>query len=101
MKTLIASSLILLFAIVSFETAHSNPPAPDGKKLYERKCARCHGDDGTLEKKGADNLKKSDLNDEGLLSIITDGKKKMPAFSKKLTPEEIKAVANYTKTLRK
>ena len=98
--------IILLIAVcgtiaAAFSNAYSLPQKPDGKALYERKCSRCHGDDGTLEKKGADNLQESDLSDLALTRIITEGKRKMPAFGTKLSPEQIQAIATYTKSLRK
>lgn len=102
MKTFITTGILLVaIATATLNDAFSHPKGPDGQTIYERKCSRCHGDDGTAEKKGADNLKESDLSNEALTIIITEGKKKMPAFGKKLTPEEIQAVVNYTKTLRK
>lgn len=82
----------------------------DGKGLYNRKCAMCHGGDGVARemwaKQGAKNL--NDLgwqkatNDEAIAKIITDGMtaKKMPGFKDKLKPEEIAAIVKHIRTLK-
>jgi len=101
MKRIIIAIVFCGVILSAFSTAYSLPQKPDGKELYERKCSRCHGDDGTLEKKGADNLQESVLSDAALTRIITEGKKKMPAFGSKLSTEQIQAIAVYTKSLRK
>ncbi len=75
--------------------------AVDAQEVYERKCARCHGDDGTPKKRNVPNLKKSDLSDAAAIDLITNGEDKMPAFAKKLSAQEIKAVAIYIKGFRK
>ncbi|MBI2982323.1 MAG: cytochrome c [Deltaproteobacteria bacterium] len=64
--------------------------AQDGKALFEKKCAMCHGKDG---RKVAD------------VKYTEDGAKKgkspkMPAYEGKLTPEEIKAVVDYANSLK-
>ncbi|HTN47491.1 MAG TPA: cytochrome c [Flavipsychrobacter sp.] len=96
---------LILFVCASgaaIVNTYASPQSAKGKDLYERKCSRCHGDDGALQKKGATDLKAdSDLSDAALIRIITAGKKKMPAFGEKLSAAEIQAVAAYTKSLRK
>ncbi|MBI2982129.1 MAG: cytochrome c [Deltaproteobacteria bacterium] len=64
--------------------------AQDGKALFEKKCAMCHGKDG---KKVAD----VKFTEEG----VKKGKPpKMPAQEGKMTPEEIKAVVEYANSLK-
>jgi len=36
---------------------------------------------------------------EAIEKVVAEGRKRMPAFKNKLTPEEIKAVSAYLKTL--
>ena len=36
---------------------------------------------------------------EAIEKVVAEGRRRMPAFQNKLTPEEIKAVAAYLKTL--
>ena len=82
----------------------------DGKALYEKSCAGCHGPDGKGNEKMAKLLGDKGLNivgnetkkksDEQLLKIIAEGAGKMPA-SKKLTTDEQKAVLQYSRSLAK
>lgn len=72
-----------------------------GESVYERKCDRCHGEDGAKGGRGAENLKESRMSDAEIIKIITEGKRKMPGFKDKLSAEDIKSVSAYIKTLRK
>ena len=101
MKKTVSLWALLLTILFSFSNGFAVPKPADGKEVYERKCARCHGDDGTPKKRGVPNLKKSDLTDAQAIDIITNGEDKMPAFGKRLSAEEIKAVAMYVKGFRK
>lgn len=75
-----------------------------GAELFQNNCARCHGADGTggkgpdltSEKRQA----KWKESDEKLVKKITKGGLFMPKFGKKLKPEEIKAIADYVRTLK-
>jgi cytochrome c6 len=102
----LALSLVAL-AVVALVGAPAARAAADGKALYDAKCAMCHGKDGVAKPmaKGS-----ADLNDpkyqegttaEALATVIRDGKGKMPGYKDKLSDEEIKAVADYVKTLKK
>ena len=81
--------------------------AADGKALFAKSCAGCHGADGKGNQKmaailgqkslsvvGKDTTKKSD---EQLLKVIAEGAGKMPAS--KLTKGEQKEVLQYIRTL--
>ncbi len=78
----------------------------DGKALYDKKCALCHGKDGVAKKmaKGSANLndpqwqKTATL--EGIRKDIAEGKGKMPKYQQKLSAEEINLIAEYVKTLK-
>lgn len=78
--------------------------APDGKALYESKCALCHGKDGVAKAtaKGAANLNDPKFQEantvEAIEKVITDGKGKMKGL--KLTPEQVAAVAAHVKSLK-
>lgn len=74
---------------------------PDGMAVFRQKCVTCHGADGALGLNGAKNLGESTLSLEERINIITNGKKLMTPFGTLLSPEEIKAVAEYTQTLKK
>lgn len=75
--------------------------SPDGMAVFRQKCVTCHGADGALGLNGAKNLGESILPLEERINIITNGKKLMTPFGTLLSPEEIKAVAEYTQTFKK
>lgn len=79
--------------------------AADGKEIYTKKCAGCHGPDGagktTMgEKMGVVSLVGTKLSAAELATVIGDGRKKMPAYKEKISAEELKAVAEYVKSLK-
>jgi mono/diheme cytochrome c family protein len=72
---------------------------------YKAKCAACHGADG----KGKEALKTQDfasaaaqgMSDAELTSMISDGKGKMPGYSKSLKPDQISDLVAYIRTFGK
>lgn len=76
------------------------PSSEQGKPLFEKHCAFCHGKKGNKGLLGAKNLQKSTLTDDQYLSIISNGKGIMPKWKKKLEEEKIKAIIQYIKTFR-
>lgn len=88
------------------------PPAraADDKtaKLFEAKCAVCHGDDGHGTDIGR-GLNVVDLHspevqkqtDEQLIDAVTNGKNKMPPNKGKLTAAQIKSLVAYVRELGK
>ena len=79
--------------------------AEDSKPLFERKCAMCHGKDGVAKPmaKGSGNFndpKWQGANPtETIEKVISGGKEKMKGYKDQLTPEQIRALAAYIKTL--
>jgi mono/diheme cytochrome c family protein len=92
---------VVLFMAFFSAIAQKQLPPLSGKQLFEKKCAKCHGKDGTKGLFGAKNLPASKLTDPELFSIICNGKKIMPSWQKKLSMDEISAVIEYIKTMRK
>lgn len=74
---------------------------PDGMAIFRQKCVTCHGADGKLGLNGAKDLSQSIVPLEERINIITHGKNLMTPFGTLLSPEEIKAVAEYTLSLKK
>ena len=79
--------------------------AADGKAVYMKKCKKCHGADGKANTKMG---KKHEiapipgkLSKGKIAKIVKNGKPgtKMKAFGKKLSAEEIDAVAAFVKKL--
>jgi cytochrome c6 len=75
-----------------------------GATMFKAKCAGCHGADGA----GKDAMKTTDMgaadvqkmSDADLSAVITGGKGKMPAY-KTLTPDQVKDLVGYIRTLKK
>jgi len=76
----------------------------DGKGLYDKKCAMCHGVDGVAKPmaKGSRNLNDPSFSmaTEEVVTIILEGKGKMPKNAGKITPEQAKLIADYMATLK-
>jgi cytochrome c6 len=85
----------------------SSPAKADvaaAEATYKTKCAGCHGADG----KGKEAMKTRDLSsadvqkqsDAELSGIITNGKGKMPPY-KSMTPDQVKDMVSYIRSLKK
>ena len=97
-------SLIPLIAIAILgyhNAAYAQNPPLTGRALFEKKCATCHGNDGTRGRWGAKNLQISKLSNDELLYTISNGRGIMPNWGKRLTIIQISSVIEYIKTLRK
>jgi mono/diheme cytochrome c family protein len=77
--------------------------------IYTAKCKMCHGADG-LGNTPAGKIAKivsfkdpsvATASDSDLIPIIKTGKNKMPAFSGKLSDDQIASVVTYIRTLQK
>jgi mono/diheme cytochrome c family protein len=120
--TLAALAVSLLFSLVTLAQGLV-PPAgykPDKKikRLFEAKCATCHGDDGRaktelgLEMGIADMTKAAywkDLTLEGARTSVLEGIKRtshgkeqeMKPFKDRLTPAQVDALVIYSASLKK
>ena len=120
MKAFVKTSLLLLTLLLC---AWQALPAPREKTvgesgesaqipaLFKERCARCHGENGRGQTVIGQMVGAPDFTDESwwneekderrFVRSITEGKGDMPAFGKKLSRPEIKALAAYVKTFRK
>lgn len=83
----------------------------EGKELYNKNCASCHGKTGlgdgvkarTLETFPGDFSKPAyqNLSDGELFGKTKIGREDMPAFSGKIADEDIWSIVNYTRTFKK
>jgi mono/diheme cytochrome c family protein len=81
----------------------------DADKLFKTHCVLCHATDGSgtaptgkaLHAKDLRSAEVQSQSDADLTTIISMGKGKMPAFNKKLKPEDIKALLAYVRSLAK
>jgi cytochrome c6 len=90
---------LLVVGLAGAGTVQATAPAP-GQLLFQKNCQRCHGKDGRLGLNGAHDLTKSNLNAFGRTYLVTNGMRKMPSFSKTLTPAQIEQVVAYSLTLK-
>lgn len=70
------------------------------KKLYDVKCALCHGYDGAQQFAGAKDLTQSVLPKNEVVLRISEGKGSMPPHKDVLSVEQMDALADFVLTLR-
>ncbi len=98
------------FAVLAFALVFSTWALADGgADTFKAKCAMCHGADGAgqtgmgkamnLRNLGSADVQKQ--SDADLTGIITNGKNKMPAYTGKLTGDQITDVVKFIRTLKK
>jgi mono/diheme cytochrome c family protein len=93
----IAVALFILIPNLSWAT-------DDGATLYKAKCAACHGPDAAGKPAAkipsliSDEAKK--MSDDDLSKAVTE-KPKHAGVAKSLTPDQVKAVVTYVRSLQK
>ncbi len=105
MKRTVLVTLVLLAAALTVPAlAIADDEAP---ALFKGKCAMCHGPDGSAQtamgkKVNAPDLRQKETQSKAdgvLTQTVAKGRNKMPAFEEKLTPEQIKTVIGFIRTL--
>jgi len=99
------STLATVLAVVLM--APSAVRAQSAAATYKAKCAGCHGADGKgntapAKKLGAHDFASDEvtkMSDADLITIVTAGKNKMPAYGKSLKDTEIKDLVAYVREL--
>jgi cytochrome c6 len=102
----IAVSLIWILTLVLPATSRAQG---DAEKVYKTNCVLCHGADGSGSTPsgkalGAKNLASDEVQkktDAELTDILTKGKGKMPAFGKKLKPDDLTQLITYVRKMAK
>ncbi len=74
------------------------------RSLYVQNCARCHGGDGKSQtdlgqKLEADDISGGHISASKIIRTVTNGRKEMPSFRKKLSAAQIKSIAGYVHSL--
>ena len=105
------AAIVLITAVMlsGCEAAAGGDPSSAGADTFAAKCASCHAKDGsgntTIGKKmalrdlGSAAVQKQ--TDQQLHDITAKGKKKMPAFEKKLSAAQINELVAYIRSLAK
>lgn len=92
MKTFAKALAAISVAGLMASPAMASDDAPNGEKIFGKKCAMCHKID---TKKVGPAVKSMNTDAEALRSVIADGKGMMPKYSKKLSAAEIDAVVAF------
>ena len=105
-RTSLALASVLALTLLAAPTRAAEP---DAAKIFAKTCALCHGPEGapneTFAKMGVRSFKDPEWQkatpDAQLEKSIREGKKGtlMASFEKQFTPEEIKALVAYVRTL--
>ena len=101
--------LPFLAATIAPSLAQGQNVPTDGAGLFKAKCAMCHGPDGAGKTPMGQKLNVRDLHsadvqkqaDAALSQMIAQGKGKMPAFSQKLSDDQIKLLVAHVRDLGK
>jgi mono/diheme cytochrome c family protein len=104
---LVAATLTIGFAAIALPGLMK--AQNDAEKTYKTNCVLCHAPDGSGSSPSGKALKAQDLRseliqkktDDELVAAITNGKGKMPAFGKKLKPDQIVQLVAYIRLLPK
>ena len=111
-KTLLAVVITSLFAFLVVASTARAADLAAAKKIYDDRCAKCHGLTGkgdgpkakTLKKKPRDYTNTAEmakLTDDQLKKEILDGKKPMPAFRGKIDEKTVDDLVAYVRTFAK
>lgn len=109
-KLLALLSLLLIFAAYGLaemskkqKSAESTETsaAVSGHDIFTANCEKCHGEDGKLGLMGSPDLSVSTSDMKSKMEIIKNGKGSMTPFVGILTDDQIKAVTEYTESLKK
>ena len=105
MKTTKLVVLVMTIAVALFILIPNlSWAADDGAALYKTKCAACHGPDAAGKPAAkipsliSDEAKK--MSDDDLAKAVTE-KPKHAGVAKSLTPDQVKAVVTYVRSLQK
>jgi mono/diheme cytochrome c family protein len=109
MKNMTLPSAVIAVVLASTLFLPSSARAQTAAATYKAKCAGCHGADGKASTGPCKALGAHDFgspevtkeSDADLITAVTAGKNKMPAYGKSLKEAEIKDLVAYVRELGK
>jgi mono/diheme cytochrome c family protein len=98
---LIAAAVFIVLLFTNEPDTGGTSNASPGATVFAANCARCHGSDGGggLGPQLSGGAVAKDLSEAEEIAVVTKGRSGMPAFGGDLSPEQIKQVVAYTRTL--
>jgi len=83
--------------------------AESGAATYKEHCSACHAASGAGDTTLGKNLKLrplaspevQNMSDDELASIVSKGKNRMPAYGRKLSPQQINDIIKHIRSLKK
>ncbi len=75
-----------------------DPVLVQGREVYSKRCANCHGGDGSGgqgPRITGELMVDTYPNLADQVTVITEGRKLMPGFGDALTPQEVRAVVDF------
>lgn len=103
MRRILEASAPLLVMVVAIAASAPAAAEADGKTLFEKTCMKCHGADGSGDTKAGKKMKvpkwtADDLEPAHVVEQVRENKKHK-TVSKKVSDEELQAIAAYVSTL--
>lgn len=98
--TIVLLLMSLLVWACSSPTPENKKKTISGLEIYKNRCVTCHGTDGRMGMNGAKELPSSPLDVSQRIEVVTYGRNIMPGFKDLLSEKEIKAVVEFTMTLK-
>ena len=108
----LVAAAVVVFVVLLFVNDPTPPPevhpdvvaatGVDGAAVFGRSCAGCHGGDGSGgigPRLAGGRVVVAFPDAEDQIAVVSDGRGGMPAFGERLTPDEIAAVVEYTRTV--
>jgi len=98
----LVAAVVFVIMLFANEPGGSNAPSSPGAALFSENCARCHGSDGgggLGPQLSGGRVVKAFPNEQDQITFVTHGRDGMPAFGNSLSPQQIKQVVDYTRTL--
>jgi mono/diheme cytochrome c family protein len=96
--------LVTVWTIILLFTARApmtgDPVTDDGARIYAARCSSCHGPkgQGLRGPQLAGRVAELYPNIDDQIAVVANGRDGMPAFGSRLTPEELAAVVEFTRT---
>ena len=107
-EVLALAGFVLFVALLLLDQPSSKSASPsgttgtiDGAAVFDSQCATCHGSKGQggVGPKLNGGAVTSDFKDAPAeIVVVSGGRDGMPAFENRLSPEEIEAVVDFTRT---